>query len=293
MVMQVAASIEALRTARAALPGSVGVVTTMGALHEGHLSLVRAAKAAHDSVLVTIFVNPLQFGANEDLSKYPRPLERDLDLLRAEEVSLVFTPTPAEMYPPGFQSEVRVPGVGQRWEGEQRPGHFNGVATVVSKLFNLTQPTQAFFGQKDAQQAVVLKRMIRDLNFPMEIVVCPTTREPDGLAMSSRNVYLNADDRKRATAIYRAIQAAGAAHELGEREPAQLETAARQVLDGEGIEADYVALVDPSTLEPVPNAGEKPLLMLITARVGTTRLLDNALLPLHLNTTEGLTVLGA
>lgn len=291
--MQVAASIEAMRAARAGLPGSVGVVTTMGALHEGHLSLVRAARAVHDSVVVTIFVNPLQFGANEDLSKYPRPLERDLDLLRGEGVALVFTPSPAEMYPAGFQTEVIVPRVGQRWEGEQRPGHFNGVATVVSKLFNLTQPTQAFFGQKDAQQAVVLKQMIRDLNFPMEIVVCPTAREADGLAMSSRNVYLTPDDRKRAATIYRAIQAAGAVYDAGEYGPARLEAAARQVLTGEGIEADYVALVDPSTLEPVPNAGERPVLMLITAKVGTTRLLDNALLPLHLNTSEGLALLGA
>ncbi|MBE0689837.1 MAG: pantoate--beta-alanine ligase, partial [Anaerolineae bacterium] len=193
--MRVVKTISDMRAARAALGQSVGVVLTMGALHDGHLALVRAARADHDHVLATIFVNPAQFTPGEDFEKYPRPIERDLDLLRSAGVDLVFTPAPDAMYPPGFQTHIMVGRVTEGLEGAARPGHFMGVTTIVAKFFNLTQPTTTYFGQKDAQQVCVVRRMVRDLNFPLEIAVIPTEREPDGLAMSSRNVYLTPDQR--------------------------------------------------------------------------------------------------
>ncbi|MDX2138105.1 MAG: pantoate--beta-alanine ligase [Chloroflexota bacterium] len=286
--MQVVTTIADMRAARAALGDSVGVVLTMGALHAGHVALVRAAKADHAAVIVTIFVNPTQFAQGEDFSRYPRPLERDLDLLRAEGVDVVFTPTPDEMYPPSFQTFVTVEGVTHGLEGDARPGHFRGVATVVSKLFHLTQPTTSYFGQKDAQQVVVIRRMVRDLAFPLAIAVIPTLREADGLALSSRNVYLSAEERAAAPALYRALGAAGAAYAAGERSPAALRTAALDVLAGSGGVVEYVSLNDPRTLAPIETPQETPLLLSLVVRYGKTRLLDNCLLRLALNTREGL-----
>ncbi len=211
-----------LRTARAALPAPVGLVPTMGFLHEGHLSLVRAARLACASVVATIFVNPTQFGPNEDLAAYPRDLPRDLALLEAAGVDLVWTPTPEIVYPPGYQTWVTVEEVTKPLEGAMRPGHFRGVATVVAKLFNAVQPQYAYFGQKDAQQAAVIRQMSRDLDFPIEIVICPIQREPDGLAMSSRNVYLSPEERRAAVVLWRALQAARIAFQAGERDANRL-----------------------------------------------------------------------
>ena len=212
-----------LREARARMPSPVGLVPTMGYLHEGHLSLVRSARAECASVIVSIFVNPTQFGPNEDLASYPRDLPRDLDLLENEGVDLVWTPTPEVMYPPGYQTWVSVEEVTQPLEGGMRPGHFRGVTTIVAKLFNTVQPDKAYFGQKDAQQAVVIRQMARDLNFPLEVLVCPTVREPDGLAMSSRNSYLNPTERQAATLLHRALTAAQAAYNGGERDAQALQ----------------------------------------------------------------------
>ncbi|MCA9910221.1 MAG: pantoate--beta-alanine ligase [Anaerolineae bacterium] len=287
--MRVVKTIPDLRAARAALSESVGVVLTMGALHAGHLALVRAARQDHDHVLATIFVNPTQFAPSEDLSKYPRPLERDLDLLRAAGVDVVFAPSPEVMYPAGFQTRVTVEHVTEGLEGAARPGHFQGVTTIVAKFFNLTQPTTTYFGQKDAQQVVVIRRMVRDLNFPLTIAVIPTEREPDGLAMSSRNVYLTTEQRQNATALYRALGAAGHAYTTGERDPQALRAAALAVLADNGGEVEYVNLNDPRTLAPVETATESPMLMSMVVRYGKTRLLDNGLLPASLNTRAGLT----
>ena len=197
-----------LRTARRALPEPVGLVPTMGFLHRGHVSLVQRARAECASVAVSIFVNPTQFGPSEDLAKYPRDLPRDLELLEAAGTDLVWTPTPEVMYPVGFQTWVTVDGLTRPLEGEVRPGHFRGVTTVVAKLFNAIEPEKAYFGQKDAQQAAVIRRMASDLNFPIEIIICPTVREPDGLAMSSRNVYLSPEERQAATVLFRSLSAA-------------------------------------------------------------------------------------
>src|SRR5512146_473196 len=220
--MMIASTLEELQHARALLDDPLGLVPTMGYLHEGHLSLARRARDECRSVAVSIFVNPTQFGPNEDLSKYPRDLERDLQLLETVGVDLVWTPTPEVMYPPGYQTWVEVQEVTRPLEGAQRPGHFRGVTTVVSKLFNAVQPEKAYFGQKDAQQAAVVRQMTADLNFPVEIVVCPIVREPDGLAMSSRNVYLDPAQRKAATVLYRALNAAKAAYDKGEQDATKL-----------------------------------------------------------------------
>ena len=257
---------------------TVGLVPTMGALHEGHLSLVRAARAACDHVVATIFVNPLQFGPSEDLDKYPRTFERDRDLLDGVGADLVFTTTPAEMYPESFSTHVDEDRLSRRLEGERRPGHFRGVLTVVAKLFHLTQPDLAFFGQKDAQQALLIRRMVEDLNFPIEVRIEPIVREPDGLAMSSRNRYLDADQRRRATSIHRALEAARVAHDGGERDPARLAQLARDVMEAEQLDVEYVEVVDPATLKAVERC-ERGLIT-IAARVGDTRLIDNHLLDL-------------
>lgn len=280
--MQVVDTIEALHAARRELAGRVGVVLTMGALHDGHISLVEHARAENDSVLATIFVNPLQFAANEDLNKYPRNLQQDLARFEAAGVDVVFTPTPALMYPEGYQTSVIVRDVTQGLEGERRPNHFEGVATVVAKLFNLTQPHKTYFGQKDAQQVVVIKRMVRDLNFPLEVVICPTLRESNGLAMSSRNVYLSNAEREAAGSIYRAMQSAGERYETGERDPARLISVVRDALDP-SLSVDYISLNDPITLKPVTSPVETPMLLSLTVGVGTTHLLDNCLLPFSYN----------
>lgn len=288
--MQVIEDIASLREARAGLKGRVGLVPTMGALHEGHLELVRAAKRENDAAIVTIFVNPTQFGANEDFSAYPRDLPGDLALLEREGVDLVFTPTPRLMYPTGYRTYIHVEEVSQGLEGERRPGHFVGVATVVAKLFNLTQPQVAYFGQKDAQQVVVLQHLARDLNFPLHIAVCPTVREPDGLAMSSRNRYLKPEERAAAGAIYRALQAAAEAYGNGERKPEALRRAVRNILEAvPGAEIDYVALNDPRTLRGIIEPTQQPVLLSLVVKIGRPRLLDNALLPWSLNNRDDLT----
>ena len=277
--MKTASTIPDLRQARKALSGTFGLVPTMGALHEGHLSLVRRAKAENDRVGVSIFVNPTQFGPHEDLSKYPRPIERDLQLLSDAGVDLVWTPTPDLVYPPGFQTWVDVEEVTQPLEGAHRPGHFRGVATVVAKLFNAFTPDRAYFGQKDAQQVVVISRMARDLNFPVEIVVCPTVRELDGLALSSRNAYLNPDERQAAAVLYRALSAAKEAFDAGERAAAKLREVMSSALAAEPLaHPDYVSTADPDTLAELDQI-QKSVLLSMAVRIGTTRLIDNFLLP--------------
>ncbi len=277
--MQTVITLLDLRKTRRALTGSFGLVPTMGALHEGHLSLVRRARAENDHVGVSIFVNPTQFGPNEDLSKYPRPIERDLQLLEAEGADLVWMPTPDMVYPPGFQTYVNVETVTQPLEGGHRPGHFRGVATVAAKLFNAFTPDRAYFGQKDAQQAVVVKRMAADLNFPLEIAVCPTVREPDGLAISSRNVYLSAEERKAATVLYRALSAAKEAFDNGERDGEKLRAIMSSIIASEPLaRADYVSAADPDTLAEL-NRVHNGVLLSMAVRIGGTRLIDNFLLP--------------
>ncbi|MDE1160314.1 MAG: pantoate--beta-alanine ligase [Acidobacteriaceae bacterium] len=272
--MQILRSIAELRRARRALAGSVGLVPTMGALHAGHLSLVRASRAACDHTIATIFVNPLQFAPNEDLAKYPRTFEADVALLESEGVDLLFAPTTEEMYPAGAETFVDVPEVGSRLDGASRPGHFRGVATVVSKLFLLTTPDRAFFGQKDAAQVAVLRTMVRDLNFGLELVVCPTVRDADGLAMSSRNRYLSVEERQTALAIPRALAAAKAIASQGERSAEALRALLQDTLsEVVGLRLDYVAVVDPITLLPVQEAAGA--LLAVAAFVGVTRLIDN------------------
>lgn len=287
--MEVATTIDAIRTQRAALTGKVGLVATMGALHTGHRWLVEQAKAENDTVIVTIFVNPTQFGPNEDFAAYPRNLSNDLDVLEAAGAGVVFTPTPEMMYPPDYQTYIEVGSVAEGLEGGQRPGHFRGVATVVSKLFNLTQPHTTYFGQKDAQQVAVIRRMAYDLNFPLEIVICPTMREPDGLAMSSRNAYLNAQQRAAAPVLHHALQAAGELYEQGQRQPEHLRQVMRAILNQQPIaQPDYVSAADAQTLRELTSETEQPILLSLAVKVGGTRLIDNLLLPLHLNTRAGL-----
>ena len=276
--MQTVTTLSELRRARATLAAPVGLVPTMGYLHEGHLSLVRRARAASSSVVVSIFVNPTQFGPGEDLATYPRDIDRDLHLLQAEGVDLVWMPTAEVMYPAGFQTWVTVEKVARVLEGERRPGHFRGVATVVAKLFNGVQPHRAYFGQKDAQQAVVIQQLARDLDFPVEIVICPIVREPDGLAMSSRNAYLNPPERQAATVLYRALSAARAAFEAGERDADRLRRIVTGTVATEPLaELQYVSCADPATLEELETVTGRGLLSL-AANVGRTRLIDNLIL---------------
>jgi pantoate--beta-alanine ligase len=293
--MQRVETIDALREARNQLAGRVGLVATMGALHTGHISLVEQARAETDAVVATIFINPTQFAAGEDFDTYPRDLHGDLEKLRQAGVDLVFTPERGLIYPPGYQSYVTVEEITQRLEGERRPGHFRGVATVVAKLFNLARPDAACFGQKDAQQVAVIRRMAADLNFPLEIIVCPTLRESDGLAMSSRNVYLNERERAAAGSLFRALSTAGDQYEQGERDPAVLREILLDVFPNEPlVEIEYAEVVDPCTFQPVETVREDPLLLVLAARIGRTRLIDNMLLPWALNTRDGLTAtLGA
>jgi pantoate--beta-alanine ligase len=247
----------------------------MGALHEGHLSLVRAARTQCDAVVVSIFVNPTQFGPSEDWSKYPRHFERDCRLLEAESVDMVFAPPVEQMYPAGGVTWVQVEGLSERLDGRSRPGHFRGVTTVVAKLFHILEPDAAFFGQKDAAQLAVIRRMVKDLNFPLEIVACPIVREPDGLAMSSRNAYLNREERVRALVLYDSLQQAQQKFQSGERTAATLIAAAKKVLcrDPE-IRLDYFEIVDPDTLDPIGHISRKALAA-VAVYVGSTRLIDN------------------
>jgi pantoate--beta-alanine ligase len=256
---------------------TIGLVPTMGALHDGHVSLVREARRTCDVVVVTLFVNPAQFGPGEDLAAYPRTEEADLALLAAESVDLVFAPEPDEVYPTGFATTVAVGGLTDVLCGDPQrrgPGHFAGVTTVVAKLFNVAEPDVAFFGQKDAQQVAVIRRMARDLDFPVRIEVLPTVREPDGLALSSRNRYLDADERRRAAALHRALEAARSTATAG-APVAEAIDAARSELAAEGIDPEYVEARDAEDLTPAESFNGRPILVALAARVGPARLIDN------------------
>ncbi len=256
----------------------LGLVPTMGALHEGHISLVRAAAAQCDAVAVSIFVNPIQFGPAEDLSKYPRPFDRDCRLLEKEGVEILFAPPVEEIYPDSAVTWVLVEGLSEKLDGRSRPGHFRGVSTIVSKLFHIIEPEAAFFGQKDAAQLAVIRRMVHDLNFPVEIVACPIVREPDGLAMSSRNAYLNREERARALVLQRSLQSAQQEFQAGEREAASLISAGKEVFARElQVILDYFEIVDPDTLDPVERISRRSLVA-VAAYIGSTRLIDNVLL---------------
>jgi len=273
--MMIVSSLDELHAARLLLDGRLGLVPTMGYLHEGHLSLARRAREECDSVVASIFVNPTQFGPTEDLSKYPRDLDRDLSLLEAAGVDLVWTPDNETIYPPGFSTWVEVEGLTKPLEGAARPGHFRGVTTVVAKLFNAVQPQAAYFGQKDAQQAAVVRKMTRDLNFPVEIVVCPTVREADGLAMSSRNSYLSSEERKSAVVLFRALTAAREAFERGERDAESLRKVMSATLASEPrARTQYVSCADYDTLEELGTVTGKALLSMAVF-IGKTRLIDN------------------
>jgi pantoate--beta-alanine ligase len=255
----------------------IGFVPTMGALHEGHFSLVRAAKEQCSPVVVSIFVNPRQFGPTEDLKKYPRPFEADREALEKLGVDYLFAPAPEEMYPTGFRTAVVVEEFSGKLEGRARPGHFRGVATVVLKLFEIVQPSFAYFGRKDAQQARILRQMAADLDLDTQLVVCPVVRESDGLALSSRNIYLKGNDRRSATALYRALANARSEISAGQRDAARLLAAMRRMIDSEqGIKLDYAEIVDAESLEPVLHL-RRMCLILLAAFVGGTRLIDNAL----------------
>jgi pantoate--beta-alanine ligase len=275
--MQICATIPEARAARANRQ-RLGLVPTMGALHEGHLSLVRAAKAQCDSVAVSIFVNPTQFGPTEDLSKYPRQFDRDRSLLEKEGVDILFAPPLEEMYPNAETTWVVVDGLSEKLDGRSRPNHFRGVTTIVSKLFHILEPEATFFGQKDAAQLAVIRRMVRDQNFPIEIVACPIVREPDGLAMSSRNAYLSREERTRALVLHRSLQKTQQQFQAGERSTASLISAAKKIIAQEPqVALDYFEIVDPDTLDPVEQISQKTLVA-VAAYVGSTRLIDNVVL---------------
>ena len=264
----------AARAARAA-GKSIGFVPTMGALHEGHLSLVRRAREECDTVVASVFVNPIQFGPNEDYLNYPRDPERDSGLLKKEGVDHLFSPSAEEMYPEGPQTSIDVGGVAQLLEGEFRPGHFAGVATVVKKLFDAALPDKAYFGQKDAQQCAVVRQLVRDLNLPVEIVVCPIVREQDGLAMSSRNAYMNEEEREVALVLFRSLRRARELLEGGASSAAAIEAAMRAVLEAEPLaKIDYAAVVDAATFQPIERV-EKDAVCALAVWIGRARLLDN------------------
>ena len=276
--MKVVNSLDELKAALLSLEPVIGLVPTMGYLHEGHLSLIRRAKDEGKSTVVSIFVNPTQFGPNEDLSKYPRDLERDLSLIRSLGVDLVWTPTPEIMYPQGYQTWVEVDALTKRLEGAMRPGHFKGVTTVVAKLFNAVQPQRAYFGQKDAQQAAVIRQMTKDLNFPIEVIVCPTVRETDGLAMSSRNKYLEGDNRRAATVLFRALSVAKDTYNKGERNAEKLRTIMKDTLASEPrAQMQYISCADYDTLGELDVIKGKTLLSMAVL-FGKTRLIDNFVL---------------
>jgi pantoate--beta-alanine ligase len=275
--MKTVETLSELGSARAQLTEPVGLVPTMGYLHEGHLSLVRLARQENASVVVSVFVNPTQFGPSEDLDAYPRDLQRDLVLLQEEGTDLVWTPAPEHLYPPGFQTWVTVEAASKPLEGAHRPGHFRGVATVVAKLFNAIQPQRAYFGQKDAQQTVVIRQMVRDLNFPTAIVIGPTVREPDGLALSSRNAYLTPEQRRAATVLFRALRVARQAFMAGQQDATTLRQIMAETIDGEPLaRRQYVSCADPETLLELEGPVDRALLSMAVF-VGTTRLIDNML----------------
>ena len=273
--MQVVKTIAEIRALRQQLSGTVGFVPTMGYLHEGHLALVKQAKQQNSAAIVSIYVNPAQFGPREDFGAYPRDLDRDLDLLQKEGVDIVFVPSDDEMYPAGFSSWVDVEKVTERLEGESRPGHFRGVATVVAKLFNIVQPTRAYFGQKDAQQVVVIKRIAADLNMNLEVVVVPTVRESDGLAMSSRNIYLSPEERQAATILFKALTLAQQLRRGGEGDAGKIRRQMTEVIQKEALaKLDYASIADAETLQEL-NLLDRPAVASLAVRIGKTRLIDN------------------
>ena len=273
--MTIVKTISEIRALRQKLKGTVGFVPTMGFLHEGHLALVRRAKAESSAVMVSIYVNPAQFGPREDFGAYPRDLDRDLELLRKEGTDIVFVPSGDEMYPPGFNSWVDVEKVTERLEGASRPGHFRGVATVVAKLFNVVQPTRAYFGQKDAQQVVVIQRVVADLNMDMEVVVVPTVRESDGLAMSSRNIYLSSKERQAATTLFKALTLAWQLRKGGEKDAEKIRRQMTALIRKEPLaQIDYVSIADTETLEEL-DLLDRPAVASLAVRIGKKRLIDN------------------
>ncbi|MBC7341006.1 MAG: pantoate--beta-alanine ligase [Clostridia bacterium] len=276
--MEIFSRVEPLRTylrEKRSQGASIGLVPTMGYFHEGHLSLMRAARQDNDVVVVSLFVNPTQFGPNEDLDRYPRDFDRDQRLAAEVGVDAIFAPTPEEMYPPGYATYVEVERLSQGLCGQSRPGHFRGVATVVCKLFNIVQPDRAYFGQKDFQQQLIIRRMVRDLNFPLTIVTVPTVREPDGLAMSSRNAYLSPEERKSALALIRSLKQGEALIRSGESQAQKIRQAMAETLGSDPrVRIDYVEVRDPESLEPVSTI-DGEVLLAVAAFVGQTRLIDN------------------
>jgi pantoate--beta-alanine ligase len=276
--MEIASHIADLKALRGKATGSVGLVPTMGCLHDGHLALVRRARGENEAVVVSIFVNPTQFGAGEDFATYPRDSERDITLLKGEGVDIVFTPPVEEMYPAGFCSGVEVGQVTEQLEGASRPGHFRGVATIVAKLFNIVEPTRAYFGQKDAQQSVVIERMVADLNMNLEIVIVPTVREPDGLAMSSRNTHLNPEERRAALVLWQALSLAQQLFSQNERQAESIHRQMSALIQEEPLASlDYVSVADAASLEELATI-EGPALVSLAVRIGSTRLIDNIVL---------------
>ncbi len=276
--MQIAETISEMKDIRRGLPQPVGFVPTMGYLHAGHLSLVQRARGENKSVIVSIFVNPTQFGPNEDYASYPRDTEQDLKMLEAEQTDVVFMPQAGEMYPPDASSWIEVEGITGRLEGASRPGHFRGVTTIVAKLFNITEPDRAYFGQKDAQQALVIRRMVKDLNMNLEVVICPTMREQDGLAMSSRNVYLGPEERESAIVLWEALNAAKTAWENDEKNAENIRQIMRSLIEqAPGSLIDYVSVADTETLTEIDTI-DGPVLISLAVRIGNTRLIDNIVL---------------
>ncbi len=283
IVTTIAAMREHLRDFRRA-GKSIGLVPTMGYLHDGHMALVARARAQNDVVVTSIFVNPLQFGKNEDLSKYPRDMARDSAMLDAGGVDFVFAPDVADMYPRPMEAVVDVPTLGGKLEGEVRPGHFAGVATVVTKLFNIVQPDRAYFGEKDYQQLQIVKRMVDDLAQPVEVIGVPTIREADGLAQSSRNVYLTPEQRRAAAIVPKTLDEAERLLAQGLRAPREIEKRLVEFISAEPLaQPEVVAIRDPETLEPLPAIADKAVLLLLYVQFGTTKLLDNRLLTAHMS----------
>lgn len=276
--MKVIETISEIKKARHELKGSVGLFPTLGYLHEGHLSLVRYSCRENDHTVSSIFVNPTQFGPSEDFESYPRDFQRDLDLLEKEGVEFVFMPSTEEMYPPGFNGWVEVAGITDVLEGAARPGHFRGVTTVVAKLFNILEPTRAYFGQKDAQQLIVIKKMVKDLNMNLEVVACPTVREPDGLAMSSRNTYLNPEERKAATVLYESLNLAKEMWSRGEKDAGKIRQEMTELIRRQPLaHIDYVSIADNETLEELKEI-KPPALVSLAVKIGKPRLIDNIVL---------------
>jgi len=276
--MKVVETIAEMRRLRPGLTEPVGFVPTMGYLHDGHLALVKRARAENPSVVVSIFVNPTQFGPQEDLAGYPRDTQRDLALLEKEKTDIVFMPSATEMYPPQFNSWVEIGKVTERLEGASRPGHFRGVTTVVAKLFNIVQPTKAYFGQKDAQQAIVIRKMVADLNMNLEIVTCPTVREPDGLAMSSRNTYLSPEQRQAAVVLYQALSLAQRLWSQGEKDAEKLRQEMTGLIQQQPLATiDYISVANAETLDELDEV-KPPALVSLAVKIGKVRLIDNVVL---------------